>query len=426
MYEYLVIRLRGGTVSTEAIVDWMFVSLQGQSADARADSLEDVGERYAALAQKPVVIVLAPARDVLLSAAEVPVGQHRYAKQAMPFLVEEKLAEDIEDVHIAIGPVFKTEPVPVAVVRHFDVINWLDALYSVGLPTAWLVPEQLSIPWQQGHVTVYLDEACSLIRDGAWHGLGCDAENTELAVSLIAQQSRGAAATALPQVDLVYSNSLEAEAAAEELRRRLQGKIGNAINLVGYRESILEVLARTQVKTLGDSLNLLQGGYASKSAGLWGAFNPMKVAATFAACIALHLVLTLGTGLWFDWRADSIKADSRALYSEWFPQAQRVFNPRRQLQSKLVSSDGAGSELLLSYIGAVANGWQQAESNLKLQAIEYDGQARSMTLQLESTAADQMAVLQQQLQARGLPTALQSVAQRGDKVTGRLRLGGMR
>jgi type II secretion system protein L len=201
--------------------------------------------------------------------------------------------------------------------------------------------------------------------------------------------------------------------------------VGNPIKLVGYRESALEVLARTQVKALGDSINLLQGGYASKSVGFWGGFSAMRVAGTFATCAALHLVLTLGAGLWFDWRAATLKADGRALYSEWFPQAQRVFNPRRQLQSKLASSDGAGSELLLSYIGAVANDWQRAEGNLKLQAIEYDGQARSMSLQLQSAAAEQMGNLQQQLQARGFPAKLQSVAQRGDSVTGRLKLGGM-
>ena len=426
MYEYLVVRLRGSHVAIDTIVDWMFISLQGESAEARADNLREVGERYGALTHKPVVVVLAPARNVLLSAAEVPVGQHRYAKQAMPFLVEEKLAEDIEDVHIAIGPVFKTDPVPVAVVRHFDVINWLDALYSVGLPTAWLVPEQLAIPWRPDRVTVYLEEDCSLIRDGAWHGLGCDFENTELAVSLVAKQSRGTTPALLPQIDLVYSDTPQAKATAEHLRGRLQGKVGNAIKLVGYREPTLEVLARTQVKMLGDSINLLQGGYASKSVGFWGGFSPVRVVGTFAACAVLHLVLTLGTGLWFDWRAATLKADGLALYSEWFPQAQRVFNPRRQLQSKLASSDGAGSELLLSYIGAVANDWQRAEGKLKLQAIEYDGQARSMSLQLESAAADQMGNLQQQLLARGFPAKLQSVAQRGEKVTGRLELGGMR
>ena len=426
MYEYLVIRLRGGNVSTETTVDWMLISLQGESAEVRADSLHEVGERYGSLSNKPVVVVLAPARNVLLTAAEVPVGQHRYAKQAMPFLVEEKLAEDIEDVHIAIGRVFKTEPVPVAVVRHFDVINWLDALYSVGLPTAWLVPEQLAIPWQPGRVTVYLEEDCSLIRDGAWHGLGSDVENTELAVSLMAQQPRGVAPPLPPQIDLAYSDSPEAKAAAEALRNRLQGKMGNAIKLVGYRESALEVLARTQIRALGDSINLLQGGYASKSVGFWGGFNPMRVVATFGACAVLHLVLTLGTGAWFDWRAAELRADGRALYSEWFPQAQRVFNPRRQLQSKLASGNGAGSELLLSYIGAVANDWQRGEGKLKLQAIEYDGQSRSLSLQLESTAAAQMGDLQQQLQARGLAANLRSVAQRGDRVTGRLELGDAR
>ena len=66
-----------------------------------------------------------------------------------------------------------------------------------------------------------------------------------------------------------------------------------------------ELLARTQVADLGGSINLLQGGYGANKAGLRGTLNVGKVAATFAACIALHLALTVGTGIWFDWRSDS-------------------------------------------------------------------------------------------------------------------------
>ncbi len=435
MYEYLVIRLRDGVVSSTAAVQWMLLNSNGDAAEPQQDSLAEVGDCYLSLAQKPVVVVLAPARELLLSTAEVPVGQYRYAKQAMPFLVEEKLADDIEDVHIAMGSVVKNQAVPVAVVRHFDVINWLDALYSVGLPTTWLVPEQLALPWQQGCIKVYLDPRGSLIRDGQWHGLGCDLSNTALAVKLLAQRVQGGALAQTPKIELAYSvvgdssdssDSAGMEQLARDIRAELQGQLDTDISLLAYQENVTELLARTQVADLGGSINLLQGGYRANTAGLRGTLNVGKVAATFAACIALHLALTVGTGIWFDWRSDNLRADARALYSEWFPQAKRVFNPRRQLQSKLVDNDGAGSELLLSYIGAVAAGWRPEDGGLRLQAMDYEGQSGNMTLQLEATVADSMAALQQQLQSRGLQTDLTSVSQRGHRVTGRLELGGFR
>ena len=426
MYDYLVIRLRDGVVSTAAQVQWMLLSANGEAANPRCDSLAEVGDCYSTLARKPVVVVLAPARELLLSTADVPVGQYRYAKQAMPYLVEEKLADDIEDVHIAMGPVAKNQPVPVAVVRHFDVINWLDALYSVGLPTTWLVPEQLALPWQPGCIKVFLDPCGSLIRDGQWHGLGCDLSNTALAVKLMAQQYGGGSLGQQARIEIAYSDDAQMEQSATQLREQLQRQLDNDISMVAYKESVTELLARTQVVALGDSINLLQGGYGAKTAGLRGTLNVGKVAATFAVCVGLHLALTLGTGIWFDLRSDSARSDAKALYSAWFPDAQRVFNPRRQLQSKLVNDEGAGSELLLSYISAVATSWQGQQDSLQLESMDFEGQTGKLTLQLEAPAADTMVALQQQLHGRGLQAELKSVSQRGDRVSGRLEFGGMR
>ena len=74
----------------------------------------------------------------------------------------------------------------------------------------------------------------------------------------------------------------------------------------------------------------------------------------------------------------------------------------------------------------MAAGWRPDEGGLRLQAMDYEGQSGNMTLQLVAPAADSMAALQQQLQARGLQTELKSVSQRGNRVTGRLELGGFR
>ncbi len=420
MYEYLVVRLCEGVVSATAAADWMLLKMNGGDADVHHGSLREAGDYYAALASKPLVVVLAPARDILMTTAQVPVGQQRYAKQALPFLVEEKLAEDIEDVHIAMGPVHKNQPVPVAVVRHFDVINWLDALYGVGLPTTWMVPEQLAVPWRSGSTAVFLDHSGGLVRDGQWQGLGCELPNLELAVKSVAEHG----AAGQRKIELAYSEQSGLGETAQQLREGLLQELDAEISLLAYQETTTEVLARNVLGGLSDTINLLQGGYAVKTPGLRGTLNVRKIATTFAACVALHLAFTMTAGIWFDWRADTLTADAITQYRHWFPQAQRVFNPRRQLQSKLVSEDGAGSELLISYIGAVASDWQQG-NDLRLQSMDYEGQAGSMTLQLSAPAADSMAALQKQLQSRGLHSELKSVSQRGDLVTGRLKLGGM-
>lgn len=423
MHEYLVVRLSEGVASADAAAQWMLV---GGNAETQVGTLREAGDYYVALKRKPPVVVLAPANRVVLTSVQVPAKQLRYAKQALPFLVEEKLADDIEDVHIAMGPVVKGQAVPVAVARHFDVINWLDGLYSVGLPTTWLVPEALATPWQPGRIRVFLDnDSHCLIRDGQWQGMACELDNLGLALQSLLKVDGEAAATAVDKIELVYSSEEPQRVHAEALRDALRSQLEVDIQLLAYRESSAEVLASNAVAGLSDSINFLQGGYSVKTPGLRGTLKPRKVALSFAACLAVYLTATLGSGLWFDWRADQLKAESISQYRAWFPQAQRVFDPRRQLQSKITSGAGEGSELLLAYIGEVAQGWQEQDANLELQAMEYEAQSGSMTLQLAAPAADALAAMQAQLQKRGLRSELKSVSQRGEQVTGRLMLGGI-
>lgn len=422
MYEYLVVRCSDGVVASHAAAEWMLLGRDSQVARVQSGDLAAAGEFYTALAEKPVVVVLAPARDVLLTEVVVPEGQQRYAKQALPFLVEEKLADDIEDVHIAMGPLRKNSPVPVAVARHFDVIDWLDALYSVGLPTTWLVPEQLALPWVEGSTRLYLDRQGCLLRSGYWQGMGCDMSTLGIAsVALLKQRATDGVTT---QVEIAYSHDAGLDDEAHALRSELQDALGIQARLLAYREGTTEVLARNVVANLSDSINLLQGGYAVKTPGLRGTLNWRALATTFASCLLLYLALTAGTGLWFNMQADDLQEQAVAQYREWFPEARKVFDPRRQLHSKLANGQVAGSELLLSYIGAVATDWEQG-SDMRLQAMDYQAQSGSMTLQLAAPAAEDMASLQQQLRARGLQSELKSVSQRGDLVTGRLELGAL-
>lgn len=422
MYEYLVVRFCEGVIAPHAAAEWMLLGRDSRGARVQSGELTDVGDFYTSLAEKPVVVVLAPARDVLLTEVAVPEGQQRYAKQALPFLVEEKLADDIEDVHIAMGPLQKNDPVPVAVARHFDVINWLDALYSVGLPTTWLVPEQLALPWVAGSTRLYLERQGCLLRNGYWQGMGCDLQT--LGIASIAMLKKPAADVAPTQVEIAYSHDAGLDEDADKLRGELQEALGIQPRLLAYKEGTTEVLARNVIAHLSDNINLLQGGYAVQTPGLRGTLNWRALSTTFASCLLLYLALTAGTGLWFSLQADALEEQAVAQYREWFPEARRVFDPRRQLHSKLANGQVAGSELLLSYIGAVATDWRQ-ESDMRLQAMDYQAQSGSMTLQLAAPAAEDMASLQQQLQARGLQSELKSVSQRGELVTGRLELGAL-
>ena len=98
MSEYLVIRLGD---DRDAAVSWIVVDSNGTrlgppAAGPLADAVPDVQGRD--------VIVLVPATNVLTTTVDIPVRGGSRLQAALPFALEEYLADDIDTLHFAAGP----------------------------------------------------------------------------------------------------------------------------------------------------------------------------------------------------------------------------------------------------------------------------------------------------------------------------------
>ena len=97
MSEFLVIR---SVPEAPAMADWLVVDDQG--------ALLEPGGREA-LSQLPAraanrrVLMLVPALDVLIAPVDLPVRGKQKIQQALPFAMEEQLADNVEDLHFAAG-----------------------------------------------------------------------------------------------------------------------------------------------------------------------------------------------------------------------------------------------------------------------------------------------------------------------------------
>lgn len=423
MQEYLVIRLYDDSSGASGEVTWLRVGPEGEHLDGGQTDLSGLGRYYEGLDFQPPIAVLAPACPVLLTTVELPASQLRYAKQALPFLVEEKLAEDVEDVHIALGPVRKGEPVPLAVVRHFDMICWLDALYSAGLPPAFMVSEALALPWTAGRVSVYVDNEMCLVRDGALHGVGVDHDNALLVLEAL-NRERGESDDGSPEIDL-YTAAADV-GTGQVLECVLAERYATQLRSYPQDGAGLLLLARQLASRDGPvGIDLLQGGYAVQRPDGDRAIDWHRVAIAFAACVVLYVVATAAGGLAFQWGAKQVRADTVAVYREWFPGARRVFDPRRQLLSHLNSGQRADSAAFLAQIAGLTDGWGSGEEELRLRSLSYAGASGQLTLELEGTTAAAFNGLQQRLSERGFEGQLSGVAGNGDRVAGRLQLAGV-
>ena len=135
MAEFLVIRL---PAERDAAADWIAVDSSGTRLSAPvtgplAEAVRDIADRS--------VIVLVQATKVLTTTVDIPVKRGPRLLSALPFALEEQLADDVENLHFAAGIRRDNGMLPVAIVAHEHMRSWLDQLEAAGISPSKIVAE---------------------------------------------------------------------------------------------------------------------------------------------------------------------------------------------------------------------------------------------------------------------------------------------
>ena len=137
------------------------------------EAAEDVAGRRATL--------ILPADDVLLAQSVVPGNSLARAQQAVPYALEDQVADDIDDLHFALGTKNRNNEYPVAVIGR-DVMDSVTKRCSeVRLRPTEIVPETLALPVLSGPDastvvwSALLDHGRAVVRLGDYEGFATDA-----------------------------------------------------------------------------------------------------------------------------------------------------------------------------------------------------------------------------------------------------------
>jgi general secretion pathway protein L len=229
------------------------------------------------------ICVLVPGTDVLVAEPELPTKAGTKLQQLVPYALEEQLADDIDDLHFAIGkrPADSTRT-PVAVVTRALMDQWLTALKSNGLDPEVMYADSDLLPQNPGQSVALLEEDVVVVRppSGSPVTLPADAlhEALEMAQSSTADGGAGRGLILYTGAPEWHEHSAQVEA----LRERFDG-----IKIQLLASGPLALFAQ-QLST-GTATNLLQGPYTpttSRAVGL----RAWRVAAILLVClIGLHV-----------------------------------------------------------------------------------------------------------------------------------------
>jgi general secretion pathway protein L len=418
MAEFLVIRLGA---NPEQSADWIVVDGNGARRSPPvtgplAEAAKDVADRS--------VIVLVPASSVLTTAVDIPIKAGARLRAALPFALEEQLADDIENLHFAAGQRSDKGLLTVSVVAHSQMQEWVSALEDAGIAATQMIPENHGLAKIPGTMSLLVAEDQVMFNDGA---------ESEFVMQGVKPSDALAVTGALDESESNSGSDTDSNAGghllvycepSEEVRfehdwNTLRNELASVdINLLP--DGVLPRLAVTVAAKRG--VNLLQGQYGVK-VEYGSMIRPWRYAAALLAAFFVFGFVAKGVDYY------RLSAEQEAL-REQFTQEYRqmrpadnseITDPARYVDAVRRSSGATVStDVFLPTLHQLSVALQQNES-AEIEAISY----RAGIVDVRLTAPDVATLdnIQKIVSTSGrFSASIQSTDQVGEKVSSRIQI----
>lgn len=418
MAEFLVIRIGE---NPEAAAEWIAVDGTGARRSQPvtgplAEAGSDVGERN--------VIVLVPSADVLTTSVDIPVKGGARLQAALPYALEEQLAEDVEQLHFAAGTRRSSGRIPVAVVNRERLAEWIERLASAGISPSAMVPDNYGLARIPGTISLLVAEDQVMINDGADIELVIQDVNPGDALAAIGALDHGdhldetvAESGTMPRHVIVYCEPRDEERYQHEwlaLRHEMESV---DVNLLP--DGVMPRLAVT-VAT-GAGVNLLQGEFGAKTeyAGL---LRPWRYAAILLLALGLVGIAAKATDYYLLRRQEAqLKQQFETEYRQIAPGATTVQDPARLVDTLKNRAGKSGPPpVFLQTLEQLSRALQQ-NKDASVDAISY--RAGVVDVRLSAPNVSTLDSIQRVIGETGqFEAAIQSTDQDGDRVSSRIQI----
>jgi general secretion pathway protein L len=406
MADWLLIRLPR---TPDQLASWLVVDPRGtptgppQSGPLSLAAPRSTGRR---------ICVLVPGTDVLLAEPEVPTRAGAKLQQLVPYALEEQLADDIDDLHFAIG---KRAPdsskTPVAVVTRTLMDQWIGSLKAHGLEPEAMYADSDLLPQNPGQSVALLEEDVVVVRPpgGLPVTLPADALHEALEMAQSSNPDGGAGRglilyTGAPEWH-EYSTQVEA------LRERFDG-----IKIQLLANGPLSLYA--QQLPSSTPTNLLQGTYAATTSRAVG-FRAWRVAAMLLVGLAgLHLAGKAAELSLLKRNEHKLDVSIREAVQSVMPGQGSSADARKLLEQRLAATR-AGNAGLLPALEALVSA-KRAAPEATVQALNFHNGA--LDLKIAAPDASSLDRIGQALRNNGWQADLTSGNNVGTGYEGRLQI----
>lgn len=416
MAETLYIRL--GSQAQDKI-SWLIFSAVEQEIIAsgelnNAEQLSELTEK----AQQRRVKVFVPGGDVLLKRLTVPTKSQRAMRSAVPYMLEDELAQDVDQLFFAYADISndsENNNCFVAVTQRAQMQLWQAWLADAHIQAKTIQPETLAMPYVEGQwsaivlqaVNVSSNQAQVVVRQGEWQGFTLDHEAWQFALQhAIIKSQNEMTITAYSDLPILPEDSSQSSLTIHKAQEELP-------------------LALFAQHCQNSKFNLLQGEFKIKEQGSKNV-NSWLWAAGIAACALLLNVGYKSAQLWqLSTQQEQVETQIIAHYKKAFPSAKRVRigTIKSQLNRKIAQLGGTSEQSgFLTMLSKIQPAFAKVPK-LKPESLKFDGKRQELRLQAIADDYQHFERFKSALNAANLSVKQGAQKNQGKQVTGSFNIG---
>lgn len=369
MSEFLTVRLSS---EPQSPVQWLVWSTSQQEviASGELSSWEQLDE-LTPYAEKRSCIALLPGNECLIKRVEIPKGAARQFDSMLPFLLEDEVAQDIEDLHLTILDKDATHATVCGVEREW-LKQALDTFREANIIFRKVLPDTLALPLEEQGISALQVDQHWLLRQSNYQAVSINEawlamflQSDWVALDDEEQPPTIFSYTALPSDDVQQQSGIEWQAKPAEL-----------------------VMSLLSQQAITSGVNLLTGTFKTKSSfsKYWRVWQKVAIAACLlVAIIVTQQVLKVQQ---YEAQAEAYRTESERIFRSVLPGKQRIPTVsylKRQMNDEAKKYGGSGDgDSLLGWLALLPETLGQVKA-IEVNSIRYDGNRSEVRLEAKSS-----------------------------------------
>ena len=376
------------------------------------------------------IIGLLPAYAALSTEVSVPGNQTRYVQQALPFAVEEQIAQDIDQMHLVLGEKSKAGRFRVIGVDHtlfsslFDDLN--DEELVGALKSIYLDSDLIDL--EQNALKILLTANEALVIEQA--GQTISMHNGNLIAYLDALFLAPQDSDSQEEISVAIVLDKTAPDSSKMLLAEIEQYPHISTHVTQYPDSAFEYICSQFFQLKKSPLNLCQTNYqvSSKSKGAWVKWRAVALIAGLG--FLLQLGLFVGQGMYLNKQSELISHNALIEYKKAVSGANNISVDKlpRIIKGQLnqLNTIGAVNLDFLDLLGEAGNQFNSSayKSSLTFNSINYSEQRGELMLEMHAKSFEQLEALKKAIVNSGLNAKISSAVQEKEYFKGRISISG--